>query len=1131
MDGLPAKIPEPGFMNYLNQFDICCLVETFTSENFDFSASFDDHVAMHSPGIKLSVHGRLSGGVVVLIKKALAKNARRLSTSVDNVVAFRLQTSNLKDTIILCTYIPPIESPYYHDREATSNWSLIEDLIITFQNKYPQAVLLLCGDMNARIGKWDLHLDEEENSIGRSNSFGATCACAALTNRQSQDDKVNKFGKILINMCKIHHIRILNGCSEGDRIGQYTYISTQGSSVIDYGLVVAQQLPYRIEFTVGSKVESDHMPLEIGIGSSIADTNVYESPTHTKVVWNQNKIEEYARHIQSNNFNHQLTKASSAIDISCDLAVSIFNQAIIQCAECMTIKVREKSASQSRSKWFDQECRTQKQKAMKALRHYRSGKEEKQKMNYLQQRALYKTLIREKKKKYNSEIRSALTNNARDSRTFWTIIRNAQYRKRCEANIHVDVWKQHFAKLLQTSKMHTNTIREERNVIRDEILDSPITTDEIRGAIHNLKASKAPGLDGIPGGCIKVACEKIVPFLSKLFNTMYDLHDFPKTWSYSVIVPIHKKGDTSVTDNYRGISLLCALSKVFTAILAKRLRIWIESKNKVCPEQAGFRTQYSTVDHIFTLHAMISRHVYGNGRGKLYVAFIDYQKAFDSVDRQKLWEILTIAGVSNKFLLMLKSMYNNIQSCVRWRHVLSDMFDCSAGVKQGALESPSIFNLYINVVAQYVRERGKHGVQIQSGFMEIFLLLFADDIALLSTTRVGLQTQINNLIDISKTLNLKVNLEKTKIMVFRKGGRLAKSEKWFLNGTRVEVVNKYKYLGFIFTTRLSMKSAIDEISTRGKQKCVHILKVLWNLQCMKPAVFTRLFDSQVQSSLLYSSEIWGHAKYPEMEKVHTFGCKRFLGLDPRTPNHMVYGDLGRFPLYINGCVRAIKYWLKLSTMKSDRLPKQAYIMLCVCPIPENRNWAAAIKQCLFKYGFGFVWLNGGVGNIKYFLGVFKRRLQDCYLQEWYSKNGSSERYEWYSSFKANFGLEDYLSFIDIRKFRNVLIRFRFGINDLKKNNRFRGGDNFLCPFCQQVEDEEHFLLTCFAYDNLRKKYLTRILGIRPSTRLCTSLMKNYDVKKYRLLAMYIYYAMEHRNGFIQSSLKNSSTLSIVNDYC
>ena len=146
-----------------------------------------------------------------------------------------------------------------------------------------------------------------------------------------------------------------------------------------------------------------------------------------------------------------------------------------------------------------------------------------------------------------------------------------------------------------------------------------------------------------------MASEKILPFLTKLFHTIFDSHEFPESWSRSIIVPIHKKGDKTNTNNYRGISLLCALSKVFTAIFARRLRVWMELEKKIGIEQAGFRAKHTTVDHIFTLHATILKHVYSVGRGKLDVAFIDYNKAFDSVNRKTLWCVLQKAGISTKF--------------------------------------------------------------------------------------------------------------------------------------------------------------------------------------------------------------------------------------------------------------------------------------------------------------------------------------------------------------------------------------------------------------------------------------------------------------------------------------------------
>ena len=133
-----------------------------------------------------------------------------------------------------------------------------------------------------------------------------------------------------------------------------------------------------------------------------------------------------------------------------------------------------------------------------------------------------------------------------------------------------------------------------------------------------------------------------------------------------LLYPFFKKGDDDNPDNYRGISLLSIVSKVFTAILNKRLYTWAEKENKSSKEQAGFRKGYSTIDHIFTLVSMVKRKLNCRRGGKVYVPFVDYKKAFDTVDRDKLWETLEKLKTSSKMIDMIKAIYTSVQSCVRW---------------------------------------------------------------------------------------------------------------------------------------------------------------------------------------------------------------------------------------------------------------------------------------------------------------------------------------------------------------------------------------------------------------------------------------------------------------------------------
>ena len=128
---------------------------------------------------------------------------------------------------------------------------------------------------------------------------------------------------------------------------------------------------------------------------------------------------------------------------------------------------------------------------------------------------------------------------------------------------------------------------------------------------------------------------------------------------------------------------------------------------------------------------------------KLYVAFVDFEKAFDSVSRKLLWPILLKNGIKGKLHGRLKSMYNDVKARVRSGAKLSDVINCTRGVKQGDACSPVLFSLFINELALDIIENGKHGVTFD--VIELFILLFADDIVLLSTTVVGLQRQLNNL--------------------------------------------------------------------------------------------------------------------------------------------------------------------------------------------------------------------------------------------------------------------------------------------------------------------------------------------------------------------------------------------------
>lgn len=610
---------------------------------------------------------------------------------------------------------------------------------------------------------------------------------------------------------------------------------------------------------------------------------------------------------------------------------------------------------------------------------------------------------------------------------------------------------------------------------------------------------------------LKTSGDFSVAFLTKLFNALFDQGIYPDEWTKAIIVPIYKKGDKTMTENYRGISLLSLISKCYTAILNKRLVHWIEDNSKLTESQAGFRRGYSTFDHIFTLHAIVEKCLSKRG-GKLYACYVDLKLAFDSVQREPLFDILTKNGLHGKFVNALKAIYSSVLSCVRVEDRLTEFFDCPIGLRQGCCLSPILFSIFINEIASSVDGRGRHGIQLLPDLVELFILLFADDIVLLSDTARGLQNQIDILHEACTKLFLNINKDKTKVMVFRKGGFLGKNEKWTLDGSELEVVNEYKYLGYVFTTKMSLNKGVDAQAVKGKRASVECVKSISKLNDISKSCFFRIFDSQVQPVLLYASEVWGLHRLDNIEKVHTFAIKRFLKVPLKLPNKFVYGEVGRYPLFVNSALRCIKYWLKLLRMDMSRLPRQAYQMLLKIDERGKTCWVTNVKNTLFSVGFGYAWYNQGVGSEPSFISMFKQRLMDNYLQEWNSSVSAKEIYSTYRVFKMEFGSERYFEFLDIRCFRDCLVKLRLGVLPLNGSSfklMFGNTGNKTCVFCNNIETEHHFIHVCGLYHDIRIKYLT---GLHQPY---TDVLREGYIGKVRKLSLFVFYAIRRRGEFVE----------------
>ena len=164
--------------------------------------------------------------------------------------------------------------------------------------------------------------------------------------------------------------------------------------------------------------------------------------------------------------------------------------------------------------------------------------------------------------------------------------------------------------------------------------------------------------------------------------------------------------------------------------------------------------------------------------------------------------------------------------------------------------------------------------------------------------------------EFADNLSMTVDRTKTKIVMFPKGGFISAKEVWWYGANTIEVVDRYKYLGLHFTTKLSLTRITEELASKATARLAQILKCLRRLGNVQRNVFFKLFDAQVPV-LMYGSETWGTHQLGDIEKVHMFACKRFLNTGMKTPNKMVLGDLGRYPMYTTYAVQCIKYWFRI----------------------------------------------------------------------------------------------------------------------------------------------------------------------------------------------------------------------------
>ena len=378
---------------------------------------------------------------------------------------------------------------------------------------------------------------------------------------------------------------------------------------------------------------------------------------------------------------------------------------------------------------------------------------------------------------------------------------------------------------------------------RDETSD--ISTDEAQVGIRALKPGKAAGIDEIRPEMLKSLSRHGMIWLTRVCRVAWREGRAPVDWQTGIVVPIFKKGDRRECSNYRGITLLSLPGKVHARVLERKCRTIVEPK--IQDTQCGFRPGRGTTDQLFTLRQVFEKA--WEFAKPVYTAFIDLEKAYDRVPRDLLWSVLKEYGISGRLLAAIRSLYNDCKSHVRINGSKSDSFRVRVALRQGCVVSTPVHYFY----GQDLPEKHHTRHCVTMGNARVESLRFADDIARVVSSGAGLQRALDRFVAECTMAGMQISTKKIEVMVL---SRQKKQCAVNVNGTPLDQVEKFKYLGVEFSNEERLDCEID----RRIGSASEILRSLYRSVVTKKEVSRRrkmaIFNAVYRPALIYGDEQW-----------------------------------------------------------------------------------------------------------------------------------------------------------------------------------------------------------------------------------------------------------------------------------